>query len=580
MPRLSFKDSIELRDILIPDDSSSFSINVKSKTHIGRIREENQDNLSILLPPTITEGVLGIISVADGMGGHKGGAEASKIAVKSLGKSLGKPLTTRSTQEILKNAFALANQSVFSESQKPELSGMGTTLTTAIITSHGVTIGHVGDSRAYLFRNSKLYQLTNDHTWIADQIQNGKLSKNEAQNHPKKNMITRAIGIKNQVEADISSFSLEDKDTLLICSDGLHGQIQDMQIKNILNKKDPEIIVDSLVKSANKSGGIDNVTVLTVNFSAHNTDKKTPYGFFSLFSKEEEPSLKKTIDRLGIYTDLEPLGKIRSRNIYKAWDHNLKKQVIIKTNLNTEIKTFNEEFNIKNEAKCHSNITHSNVVNLINYNIDNKPPYLVLEYLTGGSLKEKIEEKGPLKTSEIVFIMKEIISGLNAIHKKNMFHCDLKPENILFDHQGTTKLIDFSLSRDSNPNKNIPRTGSVLWVSQEQWRGDVIDIRSEIYTLGGLMYFMSTGLPPYLPDPTAENEKDSVREKHLHSLIPDATSKNKLIPKKISYCIAKCLAKIPERRFQTTKSLMENLENHENINSETWKYLSHPNLFI
>jgi protein phosphatase len=370
MPGLSFKDSIELRDILIPDDSSDFSINVKSKTHIGRIREENQDNLSILLPPTVPEGVLGIISVADGMGGHKGGAEASKITVKSLAKSLVKPLTTRSTREILKNAFDLANQSVFSESQKPELSGMGTTLTTAIITSHGVTIGHVGDSRAYLFRNSKLYQLTNDHTWVAEQIQNGELSKIEAQNHPKKNMITRAIGIKNNLETDISSFSLKDNDTLLICSDGLHGQIQDIQIKNILNTKDLEIIVDSLVKSANKSGGIDNVTVITVNFSAQNTQKKEPYGFFSLFSKEEESSLKKTIDRLGVYTDLEPLDKINSRNIYKAWDHDLKKQVIIKTDLNAETKKFNKEFDIHNEAKCHSKVTHSNVVSLINYNID------------------------------------------------------------------------------------------------------------------------------------------------------------------------------------------------------------------
>ena len=176
--------------------------------------------------------------------------------------------------------------------------------------------------------------------------------------------------------------------------------------------------------------------------------------------------------------------------------------------------------------------------------------------------------------------MKEIISGLNAIHKKNIIHCDLKPENILFDHQGIPKLIDFSLSRDIKPNKNIPRTGSILWVSSEQWRGDVLDIRSEIYTLGGLMYFMSTGLPPYLPDATAENERDSVREKHLHSLTPDATSKNELIPKNISYCIAKCLAKIPERRFQSTKSLIENLENYENIDSETWKFLSDPNLFI
>jgi len=264
---------------------------------------------------------------------------------------------------------------------------MGTTLTTAVITNNGVTIGHVGDSRAYLFRNSELYQVTNDHTWIADQINQGKLSKKDAESHPKKNMLTKAIGIKNNVETDLVSFSLNDNDTLLICSDGLHGQLKDSEIKNILNKKDPEIIVDSLVKSANKSGGIDNVTVLIVNFSSQNPLNETPYGFLSLFTKEEKKSsLKKTLDRLGSYTDLEPLNNIVSRNIYKTWDHKLKKQVIVKTDLNIEKKNLKTQFDIHNETKCHPKVNHSNIVKLINYNLDNQPPYLVLEFLNGGSL--------------------------------------------------------------------------------------------------------------------------------------------------------------------------------------------------
>tara|TARA_B100000029_G_C17573450_1_gene957419 strand:+ start:525 stop:2276 length:1752 start_codon:yes stop_codon:yes gene_type:complete len=582
MPKLSFKDSIELRDILIPDDSSNFFINVKSKTHIGRIRDENQDNFSILLPPKIPEGVLGIISVADGLGGQKGGAEASKIAVKSLEKTLNYSASTRSTREMLKNAFDSANHSVFSKSKNPNLSGMGTTLTTAVITSNGVTIGHVGDSRAYLFRNSKLYQMTNDHTWIANQINQGKLTKKDAKIHPKKNMLTRAIGIKNNVETDLVSFSLNNNDTLLICSDGLHGQLKDSEIINILNKKDPEIIVDSLVKSANKSGGIDNVTVLIVNFSSQNPINQAPYGFLSLFTKEEKKSpIKKTLDRLGSYTDLEPLNKLVSRNIYKTWDHTLKKQVIVKTDLNIENKNLKNQFDIHNEAKCHSKINHPNIVNLINYKLENQPPYLVLEYLSGGSLKEKITAEGPLKTSEMILITKEIIKGLDAIHQKNIIHCDLKPENILFDHQGVPKLIDFSLARNINKNKNISRTGSVLWVSPEQWHGQNLDIRSEIYTLGGLMYFMVTGRFPFSPDSSAENEKDSVREKHLYSFIPKATSLNNLIPINISYCIAKCLAKIPERRFQNTKSLIKHLDTYQDISFDhkEWKFFSKPNSF-
>ena len=582
MPKSSFKDSIELRDILIPDDSSDFFINVKSKTHIGRIRDENQDNLSILLPPKIPQGILGIISVADGLGGQKGGAEASKIAVKSLEKSLNHSISTRSTREMLKKAFVSANHSVFTESKNPNLSGMGTTLTTAVITNNGVTIGHVGDSRAYLFRNSELYQVTNDHTWIADQINQGKLSKKDAESHPKKNMLTKAIGIKNNVETDLVSFSLNDNDTLLICSDGLHGQLKDSEIKNILNKKDPEIIVDSLVKSANKSGGIDNVTVLIVNFSSQNPLNETPYGLLSLFTKEEKKSsLKKTLDRLGSYTDLEPLNNIVSRNIYKTWDHKLKKQVIVKTDLNIEKKNLRTQFDIHNETKCHPKVNHSNIVKLINYNLDNQPPYLVLEFLNGGSLKEKISKNGPVNVSEMIRIIKEIIKGLDYIHQKNILHCDLKPENILFDHQDIPKLIDFSLARKMDINKNISKTGSVLWVSPEQWHGENLDIRSEIYTLGGLMYFMLTGRFPFSPDSSAENEKDSVREKHLYSFIPNATSLNHLIPINISYCIAKCLAKIPERRFQSTKSLIKNLDNYENISHDPkkWKYLSKPKSF-
>ena len=150
--------------------------------------------------------------------------------------------------------------------------------------------------------------------------------------------------------------------------------------------------------------------------------------------EEKKSSLKKNLDRLGSYTDLEPLNNIVSRNIYKTWDHKLKKQVIVKTDLNIEKKNLRTQFDIHNETKCHPKVNHSNIVKLINYNLDNQPPYLVLEFLNGGSLKEKISKNGPVNVSEMIRIIKEIIKGLDYIHQKNILHCDLKPENILFDH--------------------------------------------------------------------------------------------------------------------------------------------------
>lgn len=227
-------------------------IEVGSATDIGRVRERNED--SVLVDPPL-------YVVADGMGGHRGGQVASQVALETmeeLGTEGRGPLAEHVRQ---------ANRAVWDRSVEDEqLSGMGTTLTAARIEGTNALIAHVGDSRAYLLRDGLLRQLTSDHTLVARMVKSGEISEAEADVHPHKNVLTRALGTDEQVEVDEDSIALADGDRLLLCSDGLTGMMTEDQIQAILENSDqPQQAADRLVKAANRAGGIDNITVVVLD---------------------------------------------------------------------------------------------------------------------------------------------------------------------------------------------------------------------------------------------------------------------------------------------------------------------------
>jgi len=227
-------------------------IEVGSATDIGRVRERNED--SVLVDPPL-------YVVADGMGGHRGGQVASQVALETmeeLGTEGRGPLAEHVRQ---------ANRAVWDRSVEDEqLSGMGTTLTAARIEGTNALIAHVGDSRAYLLRDGLLRQLTSDHTLVARMVKSGEISEAEADVHPHKNVLTRALGTDEQVEVDEDSIALADGDRLLLCSDGLTGMVTEDQIQAILENSDqPQQAADRLVKAANRAGGIDNITVVVLD---------------------------------------------------------------------------------------------------------------------------------------------------------------------------------------------------------------------------------------------------------------------------------------------------------------------------
>ena len=236
---------------------------ISSATSVGKIRSVNEDSFCV---SQIGENGEVLAVVADGMGGHNAGEVASAQAVKVL-----KDLKLRADvaiKDALLCAIDCANNEIYKMSQKqPEQHGMGTTITACVIAGNTATVAQVGDSRLYLIRDGKLSQITKDHSLVEMLLESGEITEADAKHHPQKNVITRALGTDNTVEADTYELEISAGDIILLCSDGLVNMVDDKKILSIItNNQDFGSLAESLVTEAENTGGIDNITVVLIKF--------------------------------------------------------------------------------------------------------------------------------------------------------------------------------------------------------------------------------------------------------------------------------------------------------------------------
>ena len=240
---------------------------ILAKSDIGKARDMNQDCFYV---SDLNKDEIKLYIVADGMGGYKGGEIASSLAVKSVKNfvfnNFKKSRKDReSILQLLKAAIEYANMIVYEKSKEdPELQDMGTTLDACLIYSNKVFIGHVGDSRVYRIRKNFMRKLTSDHSYVEKLVKEGTITKEEAYNHPKKNMLMKALGCNSLVQPDLICKGFLKDDILLMCSDGLTNMLRDNEIYNIL-LKNPDKPVEALIRNANNLGGHDNITVVIVD---------------------------------------------------------------------------------------------------------------------------------------------------------------------------------------------------------------------------------------------------------------------------------------------------------------------------
>ena len=242
-------------------------VQVYSATDIGLRRANNEDRCVSLEGKDSPGFADAVMIVADGMGGQAHGEVASDMAVEGVIRRLAdqpkdKTLPTGGYAELLGQVFREVNAEIYLESQGDTYRGMGTTATAAVVTGTRVHIAHLGDSRAYLLRDGELSQLTRDHSWVAENVEAGNLTLEQARVHPNRNVITQAMGINAEPAVQTKTLDLRDGDLLLLCSDGLHGLAGDDEIKELLQSGKPEQAIEDLIQRAKDLGGNDNITVV------------------------------------------------------------------------------------------------------------------------------------------------------------------------------------------------------------------------------------------------------------------------------------------------------------------------------
>lgn len=238
---------------------------ISARTDVGIVRSNNQDSYAA---GEFQNGVAWAV-VCDGMGGNAGGNIASSTAVKSISERITsayrETMTSSSIKNLLVTAITNANFEIYDmAADNLELLGMGTTVVAAIMTKNTLYVAHAGDSRAYLISQDEIRQLTRDHSVVQDLVDRGEITPEQARTHPRKNLITRALGVDESLKVDFTVEDLEGDETLLICTDGLSNMIEPLDIYRVVADNPHDEIAEILVNQANENGGEDNITVVAI----------------------------------------------------------------------------------------------------------------------------------------------------------------------------------------------------------------------------------------------------------------------------------------------------------------------------
>lgn len=247
---------------LLGENGTSMKFDCWYLTDKGLRRDSNQDSC-------LVNRELGVFIVADGMGGHSGGEVASSMAVEAVEKMMLNPeAQKKSPRELMLKCYEEASRQIFDRAanEQPELAGMGTTMVVAYIRGKHLYVGNVGDSRCYLFKRPHLWQITEDHSLLNEQLRSGVMTEDQVRQLVGRNVITRSVGYEREVYPDIIEREIFPGEIFLICSDGLSGLVDDKKICEILNQNTPDKAVKACVEQALANGGDDNVTVMLVHF--------------------------------------------------------------------------------------------------------------------------------------------------------------------------------------------------------------------------------------------------------------------------------------------------------------------------
>lgn len=526
----------------------------------GVVRDHNEDFLLFWEPDEFElrqkAGSLAIL--ADGVGGEGNGDVASRLAVETAVTAFKEANPETSPSNLARSMFEAAAAAVFQATR--DKGRMATTLLVSIFRHDQVTIAHVGDSRAYLVRGGKIKRLTTDHSYTSLQVKLGLLLERNAMTSPHRSTLTRSIGYEPMCHYDISTHPLERGDIILQCSDGLYGFLLDEEILEAVIKYHPGEACKRLIGLAEKRQVSDNVSAQIVQVWEVDKSQAPNPAAKPRSNPGHELAVGSVLDDRFEITDV--IAKSGMASLFKANDRKTGAAVAIKVPL-LQIESDPAGFDrFRREEEIGLQLNHPYILKFIPVEKKSRP-YLVMEYLEGQTLSELLRSVKPLPEPDAVKIASRICEALDYMHKNGVIHRDLKPQNIMLCNDGSIRIMDFGIARAQGARRLTfvgftPTMGTPDYMAPEQVRGSRGDERTDIYSLGAILYEMVTGEPPFGGDSAyvimnARVTGDPVAPRKLNA---------KLTPV-LEEIVLHAMERDPKRRFQSAAEMKRELDDYE-----------------
>jgi len=484
-------------------------LSCESRSSAGPVRKVNEDFIGFWQPEDEAERLQrGAIAVmADGVGGLHKGEIASRMACELAIAAFQRINPANTPKQILRQIFEAANLQVYEAGMADLQNGrMATTLSVCIFRDKELSIGHVGDTRVYLVRQERLRKLTEDHSYTAMQVKLRLISEHEAKASRLRSMLTRSLGPDPIVHFDFKRLKLMSRDRIVQCTDGLYCSLSDGEISEGADRLNMDEICPYLVALAERRGTDDNLSVQVVQIDRLVEPKyDQPISILKQTGGTIPNSTMNEVKPGDILDGRFEIDSVISRSgmatLYKAKDLETKQTVAVKIphmQMESDAGSFAR---FQREAEIGEILDHPNILKFIKVPSKSRP-YIVTEYLEGKPLSNVLNEVRPLPIPDAVQIASYVCGALAHMHEHKVVHRDLKPQNIMLCNDGSLRIIDFGIAKSMEMRRLTfagftPAMGTPDYMAPEQVKGKRGDERTDIYSLGAVLYEMTTGSVPF-----------------------------------------------------------------------------------
>lgn len=539
----------------------------------GPVRPKNEDTVAFWQPDEDEErqqrGAISI--VADGVGGHGNGDIASRKAVETAIRIFRESPVTMQVKPLMNEIFNAANLALFNSGiEDRSVSGMATTLNICIFREKQLFIGHVGDTRTYLVRHEQIKRLTHDHSYTGLQVKMRLITENEARGSHLRSVLTRSVGSETVVRYDFKKIKLMRHDRIVQCTDGLYCFMIDSELSEGVDRLPMDEICPYLESLAIRRGTDDNLSIQVVQVDLLEEPKfyrplsilNPPVSQAKTQAPSHEVQPGQTLDNRFLIEEV--ISRSGMASIFKALDNKSGQHIALKIphmQFESDVAFFDR---FQREAEIGKLLNHPNILKFYDVQ-DQSRPYIAMELLEGKTLAELMNEVRPFPVDDARQIASRICDGLSHMHGQKIVHRDLKPQNIMLLKDGSLRIMDFGIAKSMEARRLTfagfsTTMGTPDYMAPEQVKGQRGDERTDLYSLGAMLYEMATGFVPFDgPNPFI------VMNSRITGDPVAPRKRNPDIPPELEEIILHAMERDPRMRFASAAAMKAELDDPSKV---------------